>query len=166
MLASEAFDYNSIMIYGSYQGTTRKAMRAGRYPVTKWDPNHPSHDKSLVFRGGVAGFTKAGISPLDIERVLQLYPRVDELEILDSQQQGQPGPRPRDTTSSKESQPTYRVVISDVVTTTIVPPPTYVPTSVKDPKAKELLNQYLKDCGDGDACDEPEEIWLGKKRPS
>lgn len=105
---------------------------------------------------------------MDIERVLQLYPRqvIPGHGILDPQQQGQqrqPGPQPRDTTSPKAEQQPYRVVISGVVTTTIMPTPTGVPTPLSDAEAKELLDQHLRECGESD---EPEEIWLEHKRSS
>lgn len=156
------------MLYGSTPGSNKAAIKANRYAVMKWDPDHPTAPMEMVWRGGEPGYGRVGISAKDIERVSQLYPRMvlAAEDILDPQQQGRPRTQPRDTTSSKAEQSSYPVVISNAITTTIMPAPTDVPTSLSDPKVEELLSQYLKDCGDSDTCDEPEEIWLGKKRES
>jgi hypothetical protein len=61
---SRPFDYKSIMIYGPKIG---RARGVEGYPIV-------TADGDLIHMGGDADPEKAGISDLDIERVVELYP--------------------------------------------------------------------------------------------
>lgn len=166
---SNAFDYRSIMIYGSMPGHSIVKQQVGRYPVLKYDHRDQRIPMDRVYRGGSLLVEEAGISYLDIERVAQLYPIAQVVGVpnpLNPRQQGQSSVGSNNATGPQTEQTPYRLVISDVFTTTIRPAPTNFPTSLNDSKANELADKYAKACRENKACSEPEEIWLGDDRRS
>jgi hypothetical protein len=125
---SGEFDYNSIMIYDSFNGM---APGVQRFPLMTYDEN-------VIYVGGSPNPEKAGLSPLDIERVKALYPK---------QHTGPSAKQARDANNTQATRPALEVMIPDLVTTTVSPVPTDFPKSVNDAMALAIARKYVKSCG-------------------
>lgn len=136
-LNSDEFDYNSLMIYDSFSGSTWGSYH---FPLVTFD-------EEVIYTGGNPDPIKAGPSPLDIQRVAMLYPKqhVDRRAIPGALS----GKWSNDTTTPPAKQPTLEFVIPGVLTTTIVPVPTEFPKAVNDTKAMQIAEKYAATCRSG-----------------
>jgi hypothetical protein len=127
---SEEFDYDSIMIYGSIVG---RNPGAEGYPLLKANGD-------LIYTGDSYDPDEAGISDLDIERVIDLYPAgsIGSRSVLGNS----PEKQPHAVNGTHVKRPWLEVVVSGAVTTTVKPVPTDFPKSINDSKAVELANKY------------------------
>ena len=116
------------MIYDSFHGRT---WGTERFPLLTFD-------QKFIYLGGHADPEKAGLSPLDIERVAALYPKQHAEQVAN---------QARNANHTQAKQPTLEVVIPGLFTTIVSPVPTGFPKSRNDSQAIEIANRYAADCG-------------------
>lgn len=69
--SSNGFDYNSIMIYGSYANAASEEHTVNNAVMTRRGQTGPMME---LLQGGSSDAREARLSDMDIERVVQLYP--------------------------------------------------------------------------------------------